>query len=236
MSVFSSSATASSVGQSALDQARAAIEALDVSQHVDAVETLKLGIAAKEKARDRAQARLLEVHEAIREARKPNGDEIAYALLATGEMPPVPDDLEREKDQLVAGIGALNRQINAEHIPLRRPWGNLQKEVAQAAEPLIDDLYRQAQEVIELIEQLYATSASLSLIMQTGKIDALRRFSGTMLADGREFRRFFDFATPLQVDHAISALNQLPALKAMGRHIRETVDPPSQLQMERDGL
>lgn len=236
MSVFSSSATASSVSQSALDQARAAIEALDVSQHVDEVESLKLGIAAKEKARDRAQARLQEVHEAIREARTPNGDEIAYALLATGEMPPVPDDLEREKDQLVAGIGALNRQINAERIPLRRPWGNLQNEIAQAAEPLIDDLYRQAQEVIELIEQLYATSASLSLIMQTGKIDALRRFSGTMLADGREFRRFFDFARPLQVDHAISALNQLPALKVMGRHIRETVDPPSQLQMERDGL
>lgn len=236
MSVSNSPAAASRIGLSALDQARAAMEALDVSQHVDMVQALKSGIAAKEQARDRAQARLHEVREAIREARKPNGDDIAHALLTTGEMPPVPDDLEREKDQLVAGIGALNRQINEGHIPLRRPWGDLQREMAQAAELLIDDLYRQAQDVIDWVEQLYATSASLSLIMQTGKVDVLRRFSGTLLADGREFRRFFDFATPIQVDQAILALNELPAVKAMRRPVRETIDPPSQLQMDRDGL
>ena len=90
--------------------------------------------------------------------------------------------------------------------------------------------------MVELVEQLYATSASLSSIIQTGKIDVLRRFSGTLLADGREFRRFLDFATPIQVDQSIVALNELPAVKAMRRQIREAIDPPSQLQMERDGL
>ncbi|RYL99491.1 hypothetical protein [Sphingobium fuliginis] len=219
-----------------MDKARAAMEAIDVDTHVNRVESLKLGIAAKEKARDRAQVRLLELHETIRDGRQPDGNDIAQALLADGKLPPIPDDLAREKDQLVVGIGALNRQINDGYLPLRRPWDKLRQEMGQAGEPLLDDLYRQAQEAIAQVEQIYATVVSLSLIMQTGKIDALRRLSGTMLAGGREFRRFFEFATPIEVDQTILALNDLPALKAMRRQIRETVDPPSQLQMDRDGL
>ncbi|NWK95034.1 hypothetical protein DM806_05005 [Sphingobium lactosutens] len=219
-----------------IEQARVAVEAIDIAPHVDRLDSIKLAIAAKEKARAQAQERLQEVHRAIGEARQPDGDAIALALLRHGEMPAVAPDLEREKDQLVAGIAALNRQINEDYYPLREPWNGLKDEISEAMDPLIDELYRRAQEIIGQVETLYAASAALSRLTRTSRVDKLRQFSGTMLASGREFRRFFDFLVDIPVDPALLAFNQLPAVKAMRYGLPVTVAPPSQLQMERDGL
>ena len=149
-------------------------------------------------------------------------------------MPPVATDLEREKNQLVAGISALNRQINEAHYPLRKPWNELKREVADAVEPLVDDFYRRSQELIEGIERLYAESAALSRVAINAKIDKLRQFSGTMLASGREFRRSFDFEKEIPVEPTLVAFNELPAIKAMKYGIPQTIAPPSVLDMERD--
>lgn len=235
MGLFTHADADGQIELSPIDQAFAALEAMDVARHVDRVDSIKLGIAAKEKARDRAQARLQEVHQAIRDAREPDGDTVAFALLTSGEMPPVSEDLEREKDQLVAGIGALSRQINEAYYPLRKPWGELKQEVAEVIQPLTAELERQAQEIILQIESLYAASASMARLTEGGRVDTLKRLSGTMLAAGHDFCRFFDFQASIPVDQSLIAFNDLTAVKVMRFGVPETVAPPTQLEMQRAG-
>lgn len=236
MGVFTTSHVKGEAGMSPFDQAYAALQAMDVARHVDRVESLKLGIAAKEKALAQAQERLQEVHRAIADAAQPDGNAVAFALLGRGDMPCASSDLEREKDQLVAGIAALKRQINEDYYPLRQPWDGLKDEIAEAMAPLFDDLYSRAQDLIGQVESLYAAAAAISRLTRSNRVDKLRQFSGTMLASGREFRRFFDFEAELSVDPSLVAFNSLPAIKAMRYGFADTIDPPTQLQMERDGL
>lgn len=236
MGIFSPPPKDADVSLSPVEEAYAALEAMDVARHVDRVDSIKLGIAAKEKAREKAQARLQEVFQEIRDAREPDGETIAHALLTSGDMPPAPEDLTREKDQLVAGIGALTRQINDAYYPLRNPWSELKQEVAEVIQPLTADLQRRAQDIVLQIESLYADSSSVSRLTEMGEILVVKRLSGTMLAAGRELYRSFDFQARIPVDPSLIAFNQSAAVKAMRWPIPETIDAPSQWEMERENL
>ena len=214
-------------GPSPIDQARAALDAIDVAPHVDRYESLKTSIAQMEAAEAAASDRLEDVRAQLRQHERPDGDAIAHALVTGAELPPPPDNLQREKEQLVAGIGALRRQINDAHTALRTPWGHLRGEVTQALHPVVLDLRGQAQAVIESIESLWACAEALRRIHASGEVEGLRQIAGSMLVAARECPRWVEFQGPIPVDPSLRSLTDAAPLKAMRANIPQAVDAPT---------
>lgn len=214
-------------GQSPIDQAHAALDAIDIAPHVDRYEGLKTSIAQLEAAEAAASDRLEDVRTQLRQHERPDGDAIAHALVTGAELPPPPDNLQREKDQLAAGIGALRRQVNDAHTALRSPWDQLRGEVTGALSPVVQDLRAQAQAAIEKVEALWAAAEGLRRIHNSGEVEGLRQIAGAMLIAARECPRWVDFQGPIPVDASLRSLNDAAPLKAMRANIPEEVDAPT---------
>ena len=216
-----------------MDQAQEALKAIDFDKHIDRRDSIKLGIASKEAALNRANARLDELRTLIREQREPDGEAVAHALLSDGALPPGTDELEREKEQLLAGTKALVRQINEGHYPLRSPWDDLKKEIEEALDPVIDELWGRAQNLLEDLEALYAASAALRRIVSTARVDQIWRLSGTLLAEGHERPRTFELKGEIPVDPALLTLNQVSGLEDTKLRLVQSVTRPSTVDMGR---
>lgn len=226
MRVFNSMTAEPEVDQSPIELARVALEAIDVTPHVERRDSLKRSIDAKQAAMERAQERLQSVNQRIRDQREPDGVSIALALMEGADLPPPPTALEEEKEQLLLGIRELNRQINEAHLPLRRPWDGLKKEITDAMAPVTDDIKRQAQEIAEAIELLYANTEALRRIVQTGPIDGIWQLMGQMVIATRE-SRWVSSRGRLPVDPELLALNAMEPFKAMQARLPDEIDTPN---------
>ncbi|KFG90044.1 hypothetical protein BV98_002217 [Sphingobium herbicidovorans NBRC 16415] len=233
MGIFEKASFGEATMPSPVDQAREALEAIDFGKHIDRRDSLKLGIASKEAALNRANARLDELRTLIREQREPDGEAVAHALLSDGALPPATDELEREKEQILAGTKVLVRQINDGYIPLRGPWDDLKKEIEEALEPVIDDLAGRAQGLLEELEALYAASAALRRLVSSGKVDQIWRLSGTLLSEGHELPRTFALKGEIPVEPALLTLNQVPGLEDTKLRLAQSVRRPTTVDMRR---
>ncbi|PSO12614.1 MULTISPECIES: hypothetical protein [unclassified Sphingobium] len=226
MSVFTGIKAEPEVDRSPIDLARVALEAIDVTPHVERRDSLKRSIDAKKAALERAQERLQSVNERIRDKREPDGVSIALALMEGADLPPPPTALEEEKEQLLLGIRELNRQVNDAHLLLRRPWDGLKKEITEAMAPVVHDIELQAQEITESIELLYAKTEALRRIVQTGPIDGVWQLMGELVIATRE-SRYVNSRVRFPVDPEILALNPLEPFKAMQARIPDEIDTPN---------
>lgn len=211
---------------SPIDQTRAALEAIDPTPHVERRDAMKANVARLEAALDEAQARLHDVHSRIRDQSKPDGEAVAFALLHGEDLPATSDELLREKEQLVAGIGVLNRQINDAHIPLRAPFADLKHEIGVAFTPVVDDAAVRIQAVILELETLYATVETLRWLGETWMSEEVRQICGHMLVAARGLPRSFEYQADIPIDPELVALRELEVLRVIRAPSAATVEPP----------
>lgn len=226
MGFFNQAEDAPSGVQTPIELTRAALEAIDVTPHVDRRDSLKLSVANKEAALARAQQRLEDVNQRIRDQRQPDGATIAHALLHGNDLPPPPTALEEEKEQLVLGIRELSRQINDGHRPLLKPWEDLKGEITEAMMPLIEETEEQAKKLVESIEALYAKTDVLRRVTRSGRVEGIWRLMGAMVIVARE-SRYASIQSPIPVDPALSALGALEPFTVSRMGLAGTVETPS---------
>lgn len=212
---------------SPIEQARAALDAIDVQPHVDRRDSLQASVERVETALTAARERLEQVRGQIRDHQQPDGKAIAHALLSGDDLPPPAAHLELERDQLLAGIAALNVQLRECEYQLRSPWNALRTEITEALRPVAEDLRAQAQSVVEKIEALYAATETLRRVANSGQIEGLRQMLGGMLVAGREGSRWVNFASRIPVDPELLVLRDLEPMRLVRAHAPDEVPFPS---------
>ena len=180
-----------------ISQFAATLAGLDFSEENAKIADLQQQVAELQSAIDRGEARCTEISQSLAKGDRPDGRAVADALLAertaqaAAVAGPSREAMEEERAALREGLRDLRdrmRDVEGEITSVKRL---AMHDASEAAQPLIDDLIRQAREAIAVLPALYGALYATNMATHGGR---------------RQFEDFWEILRSIPSQNGISPL------------------------------